>query len=114
MAVVQISRIQVRRGKENSGSGLPQLASGEMAWSIDSQNLWIGNGSVAEGAPFVGNTKILTQNDLGSNGNILDLISYQYKKNDYTIVTGVAGANYPFIRDIQTIKKNHGKNKDLI
>jgi len=101
MAVVQISRIQVRRGKENSGSGLPQLASGEMAWSIDAQNLWIGNGSVAEGAPYVGNTKILTQNDLSSNGNILDLISYQYKKNDYTIVTGTAGANYPLLRDIQ-------------
>jgi hypothetical protein len=102
MAVVQISRIQVRRGKENSGSGLPQLASGELAWSIDAQNLWIGNGSVAEGAPYVGNTKILTQNDLGSNGNILDLITYQYKKNDYSIVTGTAGANYPFVRDIQT------------
>ena len=101
MAVVQISRIQVRRGKENSGSGLPQLASGEMAWSIDAQNLWIGNGSVAEGAPKVGNTKILTQNDLGSNGNILDLITYQYRKNDYSIVTGTAGANYPFIRDLQ-------------
>jgi hypothetical protein len=99
---VQISRIQVRRGKENSGSGLPQLASGELAWSIDAQNLWIGNGSVAEGAPYVGNTKILTQNDLGSNGNILDLITYQYKKNDYSIVTGTAGANYPFVRDIQT------------
>jgi hypothetical protein len=102
MAVVQISRIQVRRGKENSGSGLPQLASGEMAWSVDAQNLWIGNGSVAEGAPFVGNTKILTQNDLSSNGNILDLISYQYKKNDYTIVTGTQGANYPFVRAIQS------------
>jgi len=102
MAVVQISRIQVRRGKENSGSGLPQLASGEMAWSIDSQNLWIGNGSVAEGAPFVGNTKILTQNDLSSNGNILDLIRYQYKKNDYTIVTGTQGANYPYVRPLQS------------
>jgi len=101
MAVVQISRIQVRRGKENSGSGLPQLASGEMAWSVDAQNLWIGNGSVAEGAPFVGNTKILTQNDLSSNGNILDLISYQYKKNDYTIVTGTQGANYPYVRVMQ-------------
>ena len=101
MAVVQISRIQVRRGKENSGSGLPQLASGEMAWSIDAQNLWIGNGSVAEGAPYVGNTKILTQNDLGSNGNILNLITYQYKKNDYSIVTGTQGANYPFIRYMQ-------------
>ena len=103
MAVVQISRIQIRRGKENSGSGLPQLASGEMAWSVDSQNLWIGNGAVAEGAPTVGNTKILTQRDLGSNGNILDLITYQYKKNDYSIVTGVLGANYPTVRGLQTL-----------
>ena len=101
MAVVQISRIQVRRGKENSGSGLPQLASGEMAWSVDAQNLWIGNGSVAEGAPNVGNTKILTANDLGANGNILDLINFQYKKNDYSIVTSGLGVNYPTIRSMQ-------------
>jgi hypothetical protein len=101
MAVVQISRIQIRRGKENSGTGLPQLASGEMAWSVDSQNLYIGNGSVAEGAPTVGNTKILTARDLGSNGNILDLITYQYKKNDYSIVTGVLGPNSPTIRPMQ-------------
>jgi len=101
MAVVQISRIQVRRGKENSGSGLPQLASGEMAWSVDSQNLYIGNGSVAEGAPTVGNTKILTANDLGANGNILDLITFQYKKNDYSIVTSSLGVNYPTIRGMQ-------------
>ena len=45
MAVVQISRIQVRRGRINSGTGLPQLASGEMAWAIDSQELYIGNGA---------------------------------------------------------------------
>ena len=64
MAVVQISRIQVRRGKINSGTGLPQLASGEMAWAIDSQELYIGNGAVSEGSPAVGNTKILTQKDL--------------------------------------------------
>jgi len=101
MAVVQISRIQIRRGKENSGTGLPQLASGEMAWSVDSQNLYIGNGSVAEGAPTVGNTKILTARDLGSNGNILDLITYQYKKNDYSIVTGVLGPNSPTVRPMQ-------------
>jgi hypothetical protein len=101
MAVVQISRIQIRRGKENSGTGLPQLASGEFAWSVDSQNLYIGNGSVAEGAPTVGNTKILTARDLGANGNILDLITFQYKKNDYSIVTGVLGPNYPTVRAMQ-------------
>jgi len=61
MAVVQISRIQVRRGRINSGTWLPQLASGEMAWAIDSQELYIGNGAVSEGSPAVGNTKVLTQ-----------------------------------------------------
>ena len=46
MAVVQISRIQLRRGKKNAGTGLPQLASGELAWCIDTQELFVGNGSV--------------------------------------------------------------------
>ena len=60
MAVVQISKIQLRRGKKSTGTGLPQLSSGEMGWAIDSQELYIGNGSVSEGSPAVGNTKILT------------------------------------------------------
>ena len=62
MAVVQISRIQVRRGRADT-SGVPQLASGELGWAIDDQQLWIGNGAVSEGAPAVGNTRILTDND---------------------------------------------------
>ena len=70
MAVVQISKIQVRRGQKNSGIGVPQLSSAEFAWAVDSQELFIGNGSVTEGAPFVGNTKVLTEHD-----NILELAS---------------------------------------
>lgn len=69
MAVVQISRIQVRRGKKNSTTGVPQLSSGEIAWAVDSQELYIGNGSVAEGAPAVGNSKVLTEHD-----NLLELL----------------------------------------
>ena len=81
MAVVQISKIQVRRGQKNSNSGIPQLSSAEFAWAVDSQELFIGNGSVAEGAPYVGNTKILTEHD-----NILDLASsYQYANHDTSI-----------------------------
>ena len=96
MAVVQISRIQVRRGKKNEASGLPQLASGEMAWAIDSQELYIGNGAVSEGAPAVGNTRILTENE-----NILDLAEqYQYKVNDPAIQTN-ADVNFPVIRTLQ-------------
>lgn len=96
MAVLQISRIQLRRGKKNEASGLPQLASGEMAWAIDSQELYIGNGAVSEGAPAVGNTRILTENE-----NILDLAEqYQYKVNVPVIQTGV-DTNFPVIRTLQ-------------
>jgi len=84
MAVVSLSRIQVRRGKKNEGSGLPQLASGELAWALDTQEVYIGNGSVAEGAPAVGNTKLLTEKD-----NILAFAtSYEYKANTAYLLTG--------------------------
>lgn len=98
MAVVQISRIQIRRGQANTGSGLPQLASGEMAWAVDTQELYIGNGSVAEGAPGVGNTKVLTQNDINASGNFLDLLEYSYRLDE--IQTGPS-ATSPVIRTIQ-------------
>jgi hypothetical protein len=86
MAVVQISKIQLRRGKKLE-TGMPQLASGEMAWAVDTQELYIGNGAVSEGAPAVGNTKILTEND-----TLLDLLEqYRYKPTDATILTGLDG-----------------------
>jgi hypothetical protein len=84
VAVVQISRIQHRRGQKNTGTGLPQLASGELGWAIDTRELYIGNGSVAEGAPAVGNTKIITEYD-----NILDFANtYSYRINQDFIQTG--------------------------
>jgi len=96
MAVVQISKIQHRRGRISSGTSLPQLSSGEIGWAIDTQELFIGNGSVAEGAPYVGNTKIITEHD-----NILDLaLQYQYKRNDATIQTG-ASSSQPIQRTVQ-------------
>lgn len=100
MAVVQISRIQVRRGKINSGTGLPQLASGEMAWAIDSQELYIGNGAVSEGSPSVGNTKVLTQKDLETQFNILNTIKHIYRATDASISTGPT-ANNPTTRLLQ-------------
>ena len=57
MPIVQISRIQHRRGKKTD---LPQLAAGELGWVVDEQRLFIGNGTVADGAPAVGNTEIVT------------------------------------------------------
>ena len=85
MAVVQISKIQVRRGQKNSNSGVPQLSSAEFAWAVDSQELFIGNGAVAEGAPYVGNTKILTEHD-----DLLALASsYQFASDDTSITLSV-------------------------
>lgn len=84
MAIVQISRIQVRRGKKQGASGVPQLASGELGWAVDTQELFIGNGSVSEGAPYVGNTKVLTEAD-----SLLDYArSYSYRNEDDFINTG--------------------------
>jgi len=58
MAVIQISRIQQRRGLE---ADLPSLSSAELGWSVDTRKLYIGNGTTEEGAPSLGKTEILTQ-----------------------------------------------------
>lgn len=95
MAVYQISRIQIRRGQTGQ-TNFPQLASGEFGWSIDQQELYIGNGSVAEGAPAVGNTKILTQSDI-TNLFLINKVEYEYKSG--TIQTGTPGN--PVFRPVQ-------------
>jgi len=104
MAVLQISKIQVRRGQELV-TGVPTLSAGEFAWSTDVQKLYIGNGSTAsptaggDGAPTVGNTEILTINSI-ANGNLFSLESYQYEKNNPIIQTGPT--NFPVIRTLQS------------
>jgi hypothetical protein len=75
MAVVSISKIQIRRGRELQGTGVPQLSSGELGWAVDTQKLYIGNGSTQEGAPATGNTRLLTEHD-----NIFDLAGQYYYK----------------------------------
>lgn len=59
MAVIQISKIQVRRGLQEE---LPQLSAGELGYSTDQRRLWIGNGLLGspDYAPEIGNTEILT------------------------------------------------------
>lgn len=58
MAIVQISRITNRRGLQQD---LPQLAPGELGWCLDSRLLFIGNGTLEEGSPAIGNTEVLTE-----------------------------------------------------
>ena len=87
MPIVSISRIQHRRGKKTD---LPQLAAGELGWVIDDQRLYIGNGTVADGAPAVGNTEIVTA---GSSA-FTTALTYVYKGylGDSTPVqTGTSG-----------------------
>ena len=71
MAVIQISKIQVRRGLQEN---LPQLASGELGWSIDERRLYIGNGTLVEGAPTVGITEILTEYSADNNAANIALL----------------------------------------
>ena len=95
MAVTQISRIQNRRGLNQD---LPQLAGAELGWSVDTRKLYIGNGTIEEGAPVAGITEVLTQyTDLAA------LIgSYTFKGNvtEYTVETGSSILN-PTVRSFQ-------------
>ncbi len=72
MAVVQISRIQVRRGLQEN---LPTLSSGEFGWSVDERRLYIGNGTLAEGSPVTGVTEIITEARIGDLQGNIDIIN---------------------------------------
>lgn len=69
MAVVEIAKIQIRRGDARV-DGMPQLDTGEFGWAISGTDpdlttpeLFIGN-RVEDGAPSTTNTRILTVLDL--------------------------------------------------
>jgi hypothetical protein len=106
MAIVQISRIQVRRGLHHD---LPQLASGEFGWSIGptSPRLWIGNGTLEEGAPVEGVTEILTEHS-----NFLSSHTFAGTDTGYTSQTGVNSLN-PTIRTLQSIFDERVSVKDF-
>lgn len=110
MAVIQISKIQVRRGRELTNSGIPQLSSGEFAWTVDTQRLFIGNGSVSEGAPYVGNTEILTENS-----NILEIASgYQFAQGDPSVPTSITRSLQSKLDEIQVSVLDFGAVPDGI
>ena len=85
MAIVQVSRITQRKGLEED---LPQpLAGAEFGWAIDQRRLYIGNGTLDEGAPVVGNTEILTE--FSDILNYARTYVYQGDAAGYTVQTGV-------------------------
>jgi len=96
VAIVQISRIQQRQGLQTD---LPQLAGGEMGWAVDSRKLYIGNGTLAQGAPVIGNTEILTEFS-----DILEFAStytYQGAAAGYIVQTGPT-ATAPVSQSLQS------------
>jgi hypothetical protein len=64
MAVIEIAKIQIRRGEENI-TGIPQLDPGEFGWAEDTEHLYIGK-RISEGATNDDNTRILTTHDKDS------------------------------------------------
>lgn len=71
--------MQVRRG-QTAQTGFPQLSSGELGWSIDTQELFIGNGAVTEGAPAIGNTQLITEHNINN--------FFLYAKEGYRYLNG--------------------------
>jgi hypothetical protein len=106
MAVLQISKIQVRRGQE-SQTGIPTLSAGEFAWAIDTQKVYIGNGSVAEGAPFVGNTRLLTENDANNIFQLASTYSFDGSTAKTVKVQTGSSVNNPVFRTLQQKLDDH-------
>ena len=107
MAIVQVSRITNRKGLSEN---LPQLAGAEFGWVIDQRKLYIGNGTIAEGAPAIGNTEILTQYS-----DILALsAAYTYKGEHagYTAQTGPTSSD-PVTQTLQAKLDNFASVLDF-
>ena len=107
MAIVQVSRITHRKGLSEN---LPQLAGAEFGWVIDERKLYIGNGTLAEGAPAVGNTEVLTQYSdiLG----LADGYTYKGEAAGYTVQTGPS-ASAPVSRTLQRKIDDFASVKDF-
>ena len=86
MAVIEIARIQVRRGQENT-TGIPQLDPGEFGWAEDTQHLYIGK-RITEGANSDANSRILTEIDLGELQSLLGTANTTTLTSVYDYRTG--------------------------
>lgn len=94
MAIVQISQITNRKGLQEN---LPQLAGAELGWAVDSRRLFIGNGTLEEGAPIIGNTEILTE---FSDITVLSSYTYADTAVGYAAQTGPTSST-PIVRTVQ-------------
>ena len=91
MAIIEIAKIQIRRGQETV-TGMPKLDPGEFGWAEDTENLYLGK-RISEGATSDDNTRILTEKDLTNffnlvkntfanfGGQVASTSTYRYRNN---------------------------------
>lgn len=100
MAVLQVSQIQIRSGFY---SELGQLSRGEFGWAIDKLRLFIGNGTTEQGAPYPGNTEVLTTQAMTEiMAGSLSSFEYTFKglASGYEVQTG-ATVSAKIVRNVQ-------------
>jgi len=73
MSILEIAKIQVRRGQELQ-TGVPRLDPGEFGWAQDTEHLYLGK-RIVEGANSDENSRILTENDLNNIFSLLGAVS---------------------------------------
>jgi len=107
LAIVQVSRITNRKGLQ---ADLPQLAGAELGWSLDTRQLYIGNGTLEEGAPVIGNTEILTE--FSDILNIASTYTYKGEAAGYTVQTGPTTGT-PVVQTLQAWLDQFATIKDF-
>jgi hypothetical protein len=107
VAIVQISQITNRKGLNEN---LPQLAGAELGWSTDTRQLYIGNGTLEDGAPVIGNTEILTE--FSDILNFTNTYTYKGEAAGYTAQTG-ATAGTPVTQSLQSWLDQFATVKDF-
>jgi hypothetical protein len=107
VAIVQISQITNRKGLQ---ADLPQLAGAELGWSIDERRLFIGNGTLQEGAPVIGNTEILTE--FSDILNVVNSYTYKGEAAGYTVQTGPTTGT-PVVQTLQSWLDQFATVKDF-
>ena len=110
MAVVEIAKIQVRRGAENQ-TGVPQLDGGEFAWAADTEHLYIGLRRIDGGSRDT-NIRVLTENDAKSLFNIVTtgllstVTNYIWESDSAVTITTSTSINNANFQQVQRSVQN--------
>ena len=106
MAVIEVAKLQVRSGLQEN---LPALDTGEFGWCVDTQRLFIGKGTLAEGAPQTGVTEILTEYSIGLISLSIDALTANVanlQANVTTLQSNVAALQTAILFNTVTLTDN--------